>query len=674
MLSFKNTLLALGLVSANSYYKDPIYEAAHPRLRKHGPRKQRNKDEKITVHLIAHTHDDVGWLKNVDQYYTGSKEQQLQQAEVNLIISEAVNALKSDPNRKFTYVEMKFFSMWWDRQDKETQDFVKKMVKEGRWEFVNAGWSMHDEAAPHYEDMINNMMKGHEFLRDTFDYKPRVGWHVDPFGHSNANPRLFADMGFEAWMFARLSYDDKDARLKKQAMNTLWRPFNKHFGNQKQIFTGIMQDHYCWASGFWYDERADLTNDDPFISDKRLSTFNADQKTKDLTDYLLDMHENYRGTHLMIPMGCDFTYANARQGFENMDRLIKYFNANNGEGFEAIYSTPGAYLDGMYSDGVTWPVQYDDMFPYADNPQDYWTGYFSSRAGAKKQVRDGQALLHSASSLYAQKVIAKHTTDEEIKAMMQSREDMLDAMGVYQHHDAVSGTAKQAVAEDYNDRLRISSEETNKVFGHYLADDMHKQTGIKVEHGLKACINGVQNTTLSNCPMNEWTGAKDQKDPVVVAYNGLGTEYKGFVKIFNSQKNAVASVWNGTHFNAAKSHSLSEYYVNNKEEHQEWYSLWVDVTIPPYSSAFIKVSEGAQKKRLSNIAMSSDLYLVSFSGPKALFKLRKDERSHFFNLRLAYYHADDGDDAYPDNSNVGEGAYLFKPERWERYQKDFAGA
>lgn len=37
-----------------------------------------------------------------------------------------------------------------------------------------------------------------------------------------------------------------------------------------------MQDHYCWASGYWYDEKEDVNNDNPFISDPTLKTFNAD--------------------------------------------------------------------------------------------------------------------------------------------------------------------------------------------------------------------------------------------------------------------------------------------------------------------------------------------------------------------------------------------------------------
>jgi alpha-mannosidase len=111
------------------------------------------------------------------------------------------------------------------------KDQLKQLIKEGRFEFVNGGWSMFDEAAPHYEDMINDMMKGHEFLLSEFGVKPRMGWQLDPFGHSSATPRLFADMGFEAWMFARLDWADKDKRTAERSMNLLWRPFSKHFGN-----------------------------------------------------------------------------------------------------------------------------------------------------------------------------------------------------------------------------------------------------------------------------------------------------------------------------------------------------------------------------------------------------------------------------------------------------------
>jgi hypothetical protein len=32
-----------------------------------------NQDnETLYVHLVAHTHDDVGWIKTVDQYYSGT--------------------------------------------------------------------------------------------------------------------------------------------------------------------------------------------------------------------------------------------------------------------------------------------------------------------------------------------------------------------------------------------------------------------------------------------------------------------------------------------------------------------------------------------------------------------------------------------------------------------------
>jgi len=127
---------------------------------------------------------------------------------------------------------MKFFKMWWDEQTDAKKEIVRGMVKSGQLELLNAGWSMHDEACPTYEDMINNMMIGHDFVEKEFGVKPRIGWQIDPFGHSSTNARLFAEMGFDAWFFARLDWADKDRRMDTKEMEFVWRPNMDSLGSE----------------------------------------------------------------------------------------------------------------------------------------------------------------------------------------------------------------------------------------------------------------------------------------------------------------------------------------------------------------------------------------------------------------------------------------------------------
>lgn len=117
-------------------------------------------------------------------------------------------------------------------------------------------------------------------------------------------------MGFDAWFFARLDFEDKEKRDIDRGMEFVWQPFISHLNTTTQIYTYAMQDNYCYFDGFQWDDR--FYDDSPVVNDVKLETFNADWKSELLIDKVLDYLEIFQGDHILINQGCDFTFANAR--------------------------------------------------------------------------------------------------------------------------------------------------------------------------------------------------------------------------------------------------------------------------------------------------------------------------------------------------------------------------
>jgi hypothetical protein len=77
---------------------------------------------------------------------------------------------------------------------------------------------------------------------------------------------------------------------------------------------------------------------------------------------------------------------------------------------------------------------------------------------------------------------------------------MLDAMGIYQHHDAVTGTARQDVADDYAFRLSNAIASNNQAYGLVADQELLKLSGMTSNNSWKFC--NATNSTFLDCPIS----------------------------------------------------------------------------------------------------------------------------------------------------------------------------
>uniref|UniRef100_A0A672K5A4 Alpha-mannosidase n=1 Tax=Sinocyclocheilus grahami TaxID=75366 RepID=A0A672K5A4_SINGR len=442
------------------------------------------KPSMLNVHLVPHTHDDVGWLKTVDQYYHGDRNN-IQHAGVQYILDSVIDQLQKDPARRFIYVETAFFYRWWRQQSQNTRRIVTQLVNEGRLEFINGGWCMSDEATTHYSAVIDQMTLGLRFLNDTFGEcgRPRVAWHIDPFGHAREHASIFAQMGYDGFFFGRLDYQDKARRMKTKEMEMLWRASESLTPPLADLFTGVLPNGYNPPEGFCWDQSC---NDAPIRDDPDLEDYNVDEIVQRFLNAAF-----YKTNHIIMTMGSDFQYENANLWYKNMDKLIKYVNALQAKGSKVnvLYSTPSCYLQELNLANLTWPLKTDDFFPYADDAHDFWTGYFTSRPALKLYERLSNSRLQTCNQL---EVLGgpKSTSGPFGEG---DSDTMSKAMGVAQHHDAVSGTEKQHVAYDYARRLATG----------WAHCEVLVRNSLAVLSGSESPRVFCENLNISVCPLTE---------------------------------------------------------------------------------------------------------------------------------------------------------------------------
>uniref|UniRef100_A0A8D2QEH2 Alpha-mannosidase n=1 Tax=Zonotrichia albicollis TaxID=44394 RepID=A0A8D2QEH2_ZONAL len=503
--------------------------------------------EPLQVFVVPHSHNDPGWIKTFDKYYYDQTQH---------ILNSMVLKMQEDPRRRFIWSEISFFSKWWDNISAQKRAAVRRLVGNGQLEMVTGGWVMADEANSHYFAMIDQLIEGHQWLEKNIGVTPRSGWAVDPFGYSSTMPYLLKRSNLTAMLIQRVHYAIKKHFAATQNLEFMWR---QTWDTSTDILCHMMPfysydvPHTCGPDPkiccqFDFKRLPGGRINCPWkVPPRAITDANVAERAQLLLDQYRKKSKLYRSKVLLVPLGDDFRYDKPQEWdaqFLNYQRIFDFLNSRPDLHVQAQFGTLSDYFDALYKKvGIVpgmrppgFPVLTGDFFSYADREDHYWTGYFTSRPFYKSLDRVLEAHLRGAEILYSLALAHARRAGADGRYPLSDYALLTNArrnLGLFQHHDAIAGTAKEAVAVDYGVRCVLLQSLTNlkRVIinaAHYLVLG-DKDT---YRHDPAAPFLGMDETRSSQDSLPERTVVKLGTSPrFLVVFNPLEQERLSVVPV-----------------------------------------------------------------------------------------------------------------------------------------------
>lgn len=200
----------------------------------------------IELYLIPHSHTDAGWSKTKDEYFEST---------VKEILNKLIAVMETDQTTVFNWAETHFLAQWWDQATEEQRTSLSSLAKSGRFGVMGGGWVQHDENLPNYQDILLQLQTGIDWLQYHLGVTPKVGWQIDPYGHSSNTPWIYAFMGYESIVLNRVGTTIEYEMRKSKSSEFVWldMPHIHHKEKDFDIFAHILvNSEYMAPSEFRY--------------------------------------------------------------------------------------------------------------------------------------------------------------------------------------------------------------------------------------------------------------------------------------------------------------------------------------------------------------------------------------------------------------------------------------
>lgn len=454
------------------------------------PKDRWTANNKLKVILVPHTHCDPGWVKTYEVYY---------RTQTKRILDSFVGKLEESHKLKFMFTEISYFSWWWSEIDDSMRQRVKKFIASGQFEISTGGWVMTDEANAHYYAMLDQLIEGHQWLNSTLGYVPKSGWSIDPFGYSSTMAYLLKRSNFNSMLIQRVHYAIKKHLASNTQLEFMWRQHWDTAGTT-DMYTHMMPfysydiPHTCGPEPavccqFDFRRLPGSPYRCPWHFDpKAITPLNVAERTQTILDQWKKKATLYKTNVVLVPLGDDFRYQDPEEfdlQFDNYEKIFRYLQENPELGAEASFGTLSDYFAAVYEETKTnpghsppeFPSLSGDFFSYADRDDHYWSGYYTSRPLQKNLDRVLEHNLRSAEIIFS---LSQARARQENLANFPSRllarklKGSRRALALFQHHDGITGTAKNHVVEDYGKRLLEGLHEAKRVVAACSAFLLHE--------------------------------------------------------------------------------------------------------------------------------------------------------------------------------------------------------
>ncbi|XP_031825591.1 alpha-mannosidase 2 [Nomia melanderi] len=434
--------------------------------------KQWHPKRKLKVFVVPHSHNDPGWLSTFEKYYT---------LQTRNILNNMVLKLVEDRRRKFIWAEISFFQLWWEDQSKTTRNLVRRLIHDGQLEIVSGGWVMPDESVSHWMAQLTQLTEGHQWLKYNLDYTPNSAWSIDPFGLSPTMPYLLKNAGLENVLIQRVHYSVKKKLAREKHLEFRWRQLWDNDGST-EIFTHVMPFYsydvphtcgpdpkICCQFDFFRLQSFGLTC--PWkIAPRTITKANVAERAALLLDQYRKKAQLFKTDVVLAPLGDDFRYTHFTEWdaqYTNYQKLFDYMNKNEQLNVEIKFGTLSDYFDAVKEkyNLTEFPTLSGDFFTYSDRDDHYWSGYYTSRPFHKRLDRVLLSLLRASEIL---NTIAWSKGNDKLAegtlAQRLSKARMWHSL--FQHHDGISGTARDEVVIDYAKKMIMALNNSAHVLQH----------------------------------------------------------------------------------------------------------------------------------------------------------------------------------------------------------------